>query len=742
MTLASKDRSAFIGYHLPFIGYTYNRLFQLFKENNTNVTDKLSSVDEHLNFKQLVSECELLRLKLEKESKRSHSLIAAHAALEADLKSKRRMGAEHSAQLEERESEISRLSVQIKNLETELANCKRALDRESSTKVELHAKIEELTKELSIETSNFRNLKDLISAADSEKTLLEKEKNESVERERQLEAKVKKLEEESAESACSKAALQFDYEQIQRSLNQEVEEKHQLQQQLTNLETQISYQSKDEPASPKDIEVQNELKFKEKELQEEIFQNTKLSERLVVLEKEHSNILQELSIANESKDALAEQVRVLSETRKEDGNAQYLMELSARAVNAEAEKENLLGNIKNLTAQIDSTEKQLKLAKTTINMLEQKLTTKDRYRTFSGSRVKLNSSTGSLPTESEEREHKAYSQVLEAKVIELKKAQVIKSVEYEDVKKRFEEMKKENDCLVLRVKKLDVQAFDDLKTKSQLEEANKDLVTRNEKLQKYTNELQVELQKMTKSNLVQESQLSENIKQLAVTEIEKHELRQKLNTALKSKVDLDTETTALQLKLNYMIETQIDPTEFANMKNECERLRKSVSELTDKLDALNLKYRELSEENVHLRGLHDADVVKILDLNRKLSASLNIQTPLSAQSASSESKKDRNTVLRLKHMEQNLHIEVTKRAALETELSAVKHTKTLLEQEVDDLKRLIQNSASLESPTKSSLMLSAFNLVRKNSTDSVRNKRLRPILFPGMLIALRYIKCT
>lgn len=255
-------------------------------------------------------------------------------------------------------------------------------------------------------------------------------------------------------------------------------------------------------------------------------------------------------------------------------------------------------------------------------------------------------------------------------------------------------------------------------------QSNNTLAERLVDLEKKHDSLHAEVAHANESNRILEAKL-------ATEQAGNDRMRKQEAESLREKTDMQSDLLVLRTKLDHLLSTQIDAEEYERLSDECNGLRQNVRDFTERYDLLQQKHRQVAEDNIELRRVHENDILERMALNRKMMESTGI-SPVSATSGMDfdGARKSRGTISKIKGYEQKLQQELARRTAAELELSAVRQTKLMLEKEIEDLRKA---SFQGDEHTRSTSILSFGGLMRRPSMDSMfKQKRTRPLLFQGM----------
>jgi cell division protein FtsB len=207
-------------------------------------------------------------------------------------------------------------------------------------------------------------------------------------------------------------------------------------------------------------------------------------------------------------------------------------------------------------------------------------------------------------------------------------------------------------------------------------------------------------------------------------------LQRQYQDAIRERDQFEQDAEVMRKKLNHIISTQIDKEEYEKLSDECSSLRRNVQDLTTRYDALQQKHRQIAEENIELRRVHENDLIERMTLQRKMmdaSGSPTSETTPNGDeitlSAGSDKKSRFMNIAKMKMTEQKLQREIAHRSALEAELATLKQSKTLLEKELEEYRRANHGTHEDNASPRAPSVLSTFGLLRKPSIDSLFRQR-------------------
>ena len=713
--LNPRDRN-FNGHQLLFIGYSFNRHHKLMDgSKDKSMEGSKAKLPTLVDSTPVPHNAE--------DTAKYAQLEQNFQKLEQDLKAARLTLSKQEASLESKESTVKQLEREKKTMLLEMEAIQQKLQFEAQAKEDAENKIKDMS------------------------TVVQETKQAGASTQKQLELECQQLKDKFAQAEKHSEEQQQLFDQLQQSHSRD---KALLQLEVTHLQEKLDVTHKDYKSLELQLEqahydyaknettqmvkedALNEVESILNDLRKTLSDNegkwaaernnfqasiselrsekSSLESRLLDVQKELKVLDQKYQAANQNSvvDKPAQQVL--------DAEIAVRKQLAEELSRAHSERATIELELSDSKLKISEMAKQLQTFQTTCQGLEDRLVLQNR-------RIRSTSSTVDASA-AEEIKTK-----LQAKMDELQRNSVVTGFEVKELQKKCSDLEVQKSALIQSLRGSEAKLAVETQQRKELAAKFASVESEQKSLQSNVSSLTEELQKRSSMQETQENLLQERSKAVTQLEEEVQQWQQRNSTWIRDRSEQQEEITELRKKLNHVLETQIDAEEFARVSDECNELRREIQVTADRFDALQLKHRKVAEENIDLRQLHDNNVLRILELNRKMNEGIASPTSASTEPFG----KSRNTIAKVKQYEQKLQHEVARRAALETELSAVKHTKQILEQEIEDLRRSLQHI-----PERPTSVLSTFNLMRKNSTDSIlRNqKRLRPLLFPGTCVYL------
>jgi hypothetical protein len=315
---------------------------------------------------------------------------------------------------------------------------------------------------------------------------------------------------------------------------------------------------------------------------------------------------------------------------------------------------------------------------------------------------------------------------LENKVAELQKANVMLNVEITEAQKKFGDESVARQQVEQKLRDLEVRITAESQSRSLADARWNDLIQKQDLLHSDFESMVAEYRQLKSVRAKQDSVLNEQKKTIAMLELDRDELQEKIVNANQSRMDIERQLASSKENLQRVIAEQISPADYNAITEECLLLRQEIESQNQKFYDLK---SEMHTESENSKKQRDMDQLKINELVRKLAS---IAAVGDDGDGNENGKRVRLITSKMKALQQKLNHEVSKRNALESELAAVKHAKVLLEAELDDTRR--QGPFEPAPPSRSfSPFQSLTSLVRRNSNESMRARRMRPLIFPGTL---------
>lgn len=317
---------AFAGNHLPFVGFTYSRDYQLLtnKGNSVQMSDAVDN--SHRN-----SEIEAL---LERERRQVESLEERQKELVAQLEAVTRREAEFREETTRLEKTLTMLKHDLKESQRKSENEAEVRRKAESQLQELKRKLEEEQNKRAREMNNNQQVNDKIN-------ILEKQLSELQEKLKSESESAARLRKQTAELTVAKTASEQMANELQTMLAALQGQRDTLQQEVASLQGQLM-QEKSSRTHATDLHKELEGRLaalhtdlerglaKENKLTED---NRQLSERVSNLEKECASLTLELKAAQ---NRYQQEVRAHEETQKsrlvskEEANLEVVKALQAK----------------------------------------------------------------------------------------------------------------------------------------------------------------------------------------------------------------------------------------------------------------------------------------------------------------------------------------------------------------------------------------------------------------------------
>jgi serine/threonine protein kinase/predicted nucleic acid-binding Zn-ribbon protein len=756
------SKKEFNGNNLSFIGYTFSRNASLIKmlqnkEGNTNDSSvalkkrpSSSFVSEGGWEAKLVaaeSELEKLKVRLANETKKIVSLETTQASLEKELSDAKKLSNADKRALEAKQDEISRIEREKKVVQLELDSVKRKHADEIEEKSSLESKLAKITASLDSEKQSSIAAKEQERLALAEKKRLENSLKDANDRVHTQGDKLAVLEKEIVQLNKAKALLEVEVNQLKQANEEASATIAELQANILQLESKISHQegAKEYAAdalseSEKVIsELKAALEVAKSQVSRELSEKDQLRKQISFIETQKSAVERELSSVKEKLPSpTSDKPSFFSGKGSSDASKQLEAEIEAKkklsnqfsAVSQE--KTQLEFRLNDAQAKLQDAEREMKNLKSSIKSYEERLAANRKsgsiVRGLVGNKMESSGSEMDLSKISDDQKTK-----LEKKIADLQKSSALATVEIADLKKKLETETSLKSQLETKVADLEKSVREENALKAKFEAKVNELQTAQATMQKDLQNAKADTKKVMVIKASQEAILADHTKNIALLEMARDELQSKLQVATNSKKDLEQEVEKLKTRLSEQIVNQIDPSEFAQLADECNRIHKEYLDLTGKYDSLKSKYDTVLAENESWKKRNELDTMKITDLTRKVSVMVSSDY-LDEQSAPSmvpgfagTMQRARMNISKMKNMEQKLTTEMARRAALETELQTVKTSKVQLEHEVEELRKQLQQT-SFERPGSH---LSHSTSARSSTVDGPYSfKKLRPLLFP------------
>ncbi len=285
------------------------------------------------------------------------------------------------------------------------------------------------------------------------------------------------------------------------------------------------------------------------------------------------------------------------------------------------------------------------------------------------------------------------------KVSEAEKALALLEIESKEVKHRLESELGKNARLEASLKELEMKTHEQTKRRSTLISQCQDFEAQIQSLLKEVLDLKNTSKKQSEAMAAQEDVLSQKSKQVRMLELERDELKSQVESTSKSLLQNQEELGHLKTS------NQKLTSELHEKSEHLESVLCQMEQITEEKEATEKSNAELTETITALQKRQELDAVKIEGLIKKLSEVMNgtVTSPKASSPTSPLSMIDkklaRTKMAEMKAYEQQINHEVAKRAALESELNAVKNAKQVLENELGDLRKQLEHrrgSATLQ----------------------------------------------
>eukprot|EP00158_Paraphelidium_tribonemae_P009114 Partr_v1_DN28776_c0_g1_i1_m63096 len=704
---------------------------------------------------QAEAECENLRKKLTQETKKAVSLESTQTTLESELVRIRKVLTSEMEKVAQKEEQMNQLERGKKLAHIELENLQKKYTSTLDERAEFEIKLNQLNETLEKELKSGSAAKEEQHSLRAEKARLETvlaSANQKLETQTQS---MKQSYDEIAVLSRRSAVLQVEVETLRSELANQQQEKDEVVVQLEDLELQMNNEKLKRTAVEEALaeaeqaitEVRANLADTESKLKEQIrdreMLQLKLSEiesakysadrevltlKLKIDDMASSNSVNTLASVTEGEakpgppvigagKTIGRRNSVLQSFMKKDDSAKQLeleqglrKQANQESAKLTAEKLSLENQLKESQSKLNSAKAEIVEAKKVIKNLEDKQSEKKGKGTLARGGVSAFGSDYDLSKLDNDSRAK-----LEKKIAEMKKTSAVTAIEISEIRKKYELEVEQRESLQKNVSQLQEQSQTFSQAKYTLETRVKELDGQVENLNRELTISRLEIEKSRATNEDQSVTIRTQAKTLALLETERDELLIRVQNISKQKAEVESEATSLKSRLNDLLSSHIDPDEFSALAEECSNFHRELTEMTLKYDELSLKYR---------RATNNAPGGD--STNRRNSVTEVVEDVESTEN----SKRARMNVSKMKGLEQQLSVEMSRRAAVETELTAVKQSKSILENELDDLRKQIsiQQQGSHSGPTHN-VISSTMNSIRSNITE-YKLRKLRPILFP------------
>ena len=749
----------FSGQQLNFVGFTNNKKASLIevlasKEALASLKSAVTTKsDNGLDLKLQAAEAEVEKLKsrLVAEQKKITAMESSQSTLESQLKSLRKTVDDTQKTVESKETAIAQLGREKKVNELELQNFVKKFQQLNEEKGSIERKLAKLNEDYDKEAKNSSQYKDQSRKLTDEKTRLETDLKTARSQVTSQQEKISRLENDIANLNKTKAVLEVELADVKRQFEEEQLARDEIEAELEAIEARLEKENNDSSFAKEALEkaesvisaLRQELETSNATLLKELSEKEILKQKLNELELSRGSAEREitsLKVRIEEMSLSAQRtVETTSPTKEKrssvlgglfsrDKSADMAKQIEVEAEMRKKVTDDLnkaLHEKKVLELQLNDSKMKLAEADKELNQFKVILKKIEMQNVDSSKRGTMTMGRSSASRGNDE-ESKA---ILEKKIGELQKNNALAQIEITDLKRRLGEETGNRASIETRVKQLEQQLTDDAQARSTLEKKLSDIEAQYNSAAKDLSQARADYKKLSSTNEQQNEKIQNQQKTIALLQIERDDVSNKYGHMIRIKTELEAEASKLKQRLSEVLTNTIDPDEFTNIAEECNRVHREMNELQAKYDSLSMFYKQVVAENEAWKKKHEQDVVKIAELNRKSQQIGGSTDDLQVDAADGRSKRDRVINTKMKALEQKLNNEIARRAALESELAAVRQTKQLMESELDDVKK--QLHAAMERPVSINTTVggSAMN-VMKHPSEFLKGRRLRPLLFP------------